>query len=591
MPDRYPALQEADFIPACKRVGSEFQIKSLTVDIRPPPKYVVLHVRGNNKPAVSTDFITVELLRQMPQNIPAIVMTDDEKLTDAILQDASLAKNVVRLPKQATKYESMMQDFNMLLGATAIIQHSPHAWSSFSSVPAMMRGIPLLSTFISEKDERRSHYVGTLAGFDRTAAVPKELNCGNRREVVSRFMSKLSKKASLSMIFTDCDECQDVTHAPSALPGAASATAEELVRFLLVLGSEGSGHSYMSTVWNNSTSREVLEAVEGGLDEHKDLMHSLYNNLGQAGLYDWPCKPDGSRPEAVFSSAVTHLQAMRDKVLLGLKSWRQQFPLALSEAVEVVIPLNSVDDVSTGMGSYPNFLGPCRALQYPDVDAPFDACTTAGVSCSFLVLLRDPKEMIYSTRGVQEIHSQIKLMSSMLSVIHTQAEIHLDAPHWCMEHGAPDNTLLPARSAWTRHTSPPSSPTPSLSPSSRPRNARSSPRTPPASSSRPWSTRTGASSSSVRNDDTAFTRVNCTRQSSPPLTPLRERELSRTRSHPSMVTGSTDCQTIAFRSPLRRDVPTASMQWEQRSWFISLSLAFCGSSSTHVSVLGLHKMG
>ena len=42
---------------------------------------------------------------------------------------------------------TVAEDMRLLLGAAAIIQHASEGWSSFSSVPAMAKGIPLLNTF------------------------------------------------------------------------------------------------------------------------------------------------------------------------------------------------------------------------------------------------------------------------------------------------------------------------------------------------------------------------------------------------------------------------------------------------------------
>ena len=42
---------------------------------------------------------------------------------------------------------SPLQDMSLALSATAIVQHASEGWSSFTSVPAMARGIPLINTF------------------------------------------------------------------------------------------------------------------------------------------------------------------------------------------------------------------------------------------------------------------------------------------------------------------------------------------------------------------------------------------------------------------------------------------------------------
>ena len=95
-------------------------------------------------------------------------------------------------------------------------------------------------------------------------------------------------------------------------------------------------------------------------------------------------------------------------------------------------------------GSYPNFpagRGAGRWCQYPDVDAMFDACKSADVNCSMLVLLRNPDEVIHSTsirRGFQEKHSQIRTIANMYSIIHTQVESNAEHALWCWKYGDSD---------------------------------------------------------------------------------------------------------------------------------------------------------
>jgi hypothetical protein len=66
---------------------------------------------------------------------------------------APFAANITRLRAIPDKSVKVMRDFAVLLNATGIIQHSTTAWSSYSSVPAMIRGIPLLSTWLGLSDE------------------------------------------------------------------------------------------------------------------------------------------------------------------------------------------------------------------------------------------------------------------------------------------------------------------------------------------------------------------------------------------------------------------------------------------------------
>ena len=81
-------------------------------------------------------------------------------------------------------------DFAVLLNATAIIQHATNAWSSYSSVPAMIRGIPLLNTWIGPNDvaTQNTSMVGLLRYFEENGGCPVELRSSKRNEQISAFV-------------------------------------------------------------------------------------------------------------------------------------------------------------------------------------------------------------------------------------------------------------------------------------------------------------------------------------------------------------------------------------------------------------------
>jgi hypothetical protein len=85
-----------------------------------------------------------------------------------------------------------MQDFQVLLGAAGIIQHAKNAWSSYSSVAAMMNAVPLLNTWITgNPEDNSSKYVGALASFDSIGGVPAELKSTHRKQDVRVFMDMM----------------------------------------------------------------------------------------------------------------------------------------------------------------------------------------------------------------------------------------------------------------------------------------------------------------------------------------------------------------------------------------------------------------
>ena len=116
-------------------------------------KFVVLHFRGGDKTEPLSHFNTVEVLRRIPDHVPVVVVTDDDNLLDAVLSIAApYAAKITRLRPLPDELANRMRDFAVLLNATGIIQHSKNGWSSYSSVPAMIRGIPLLNTWLGHDE-------------------------------------------------------------------------------------------------------------------------------------------------------------------------------------------------------------------------------------------------------------------------------------------------------------------------------------------------------------------------------------------------------------------------------------------------------
>ena len=121
-----------------------------------------------------------------------MAISDDDALLARIIKNVSNV-TVIMAPHAMDRYEKMMMDFRALLGASGIIQHASHGWSSYSSVAAMSRGIPLLNTWIGPGENRDAMYLGTLAGFARTGGCPPELRSANRPEEIIRFWKDVGK--------------------------------------------------------------------------------------------------------------------------------------------------------------------------------------------------------------------------------------------------------------------------------------------------------------------------------------------------------------------------------------------------------------
>jgi len=134
--------------------------------------------------------------------VPVVVVTDDDSRLDEMLSAAApYGANITRLRRLPDDVTTRMRDFAVLLNATGIIQHAVNAWSSYSSVPAMMRGIPLLNTWVGHEENEKlkliqqehlriqnTSSVGLLRYFEENGGCPVELRSSKSQEQISIFL-------------------------------------------------------------------------------------------------------------------------------------------------------------------------------------------------------------------------------------------------------------------------------------------------------------------------------------------------------------------------------------------------------------------
>ena len=94
------------------------------------------------------------------------------------------------------------------------------------------------------------------------------------------------------------------------------------------------------------------------------------------------------------------------------------------------------------MMSYPSFGGPCRLLQYPDINSLYKACHEAGVWCEHILIYREAYDIIKSTTinrhfALTKQH-HIKMMTSMLNIINSQLLGNPNQLATCWNYGSSD---------------------------------------------------------------------------------------------------------------------------------------------------------
>jgi hypothetical protein len=193
LPDTLPPLSRDNFEQAYRRVARDTSVRCPSQSCEPTSatKFLVLHFRGSDKNAPLAEFNTAEVLRRIPAHVPVVVVTDDRMQLHELLSTAApYVANVTFSCSLRDESAKRLCDFALLLNAAGIIQHSPNAWSSYSSVPAMMRGIPLLNTWIGGADllSHNTSSVGLLRSFAENGGCPDELTSSRRDAQISAFM-------------------------------------------------------------------------------------------------------------------------------------------------------------------------------------------------------------------------------------------------------------------------------------------------------------------------------------------------------------------------------------------------------------------
>jgi len=159
-------------------------------------KYIVLHMRGFDDNAYTPFetchdeprlYCTGQVIKKMVRHFRKLNM--QLPTVYAISNNVSWAMPLVKHSKiHFVTNTSEYDDFALLLGATAIIQHANRGWSSYSNNPAMMSRTPLLTTF---KETNQNH---RYAFFKEHGPLPVEFyGCSNVDLFLDELVLQLEK--------------------------------------------------------------------------------------------------------------------------------------------------------------------------------------------------------------------------------------------------------------------------------------------------------------------------------------------------------------------------------------------------------------
>lgn len=217
-----------------------------------------------------------------------------------------------------------------------------------------------------------------------------------------------------------------------------ASAADQPVRFLFVIGLEGTGHHLMSRIVKESPAMRRLSKLKM-LDDLRGLHTSMY--YFQTGLLDSFCGTSIDT-NAKTASMARRLRAMAAK--LG------------NETLDVAMNANGYSK----MISYPAggvSANSCGRTKHPSLDLIYQACDQAGVRCEHLYLRRDPYDIIASTTLKRPfnptIYKAYHLYAMFLNVIYAQLAIYAPRTAGCLDLFAGDNPMLTSERGFMGWTS------------------------------------------------------------------------------------------------------------------------------------------
>ena len=171
-----------DFVRAYHQVGAQFQSTASRPLLE---SYLVLHMRAFDANTYNYGW---DAFLFCTHKVVANALKDGLTVV-AISNDLEWAREAMRSLNKDILFinGSAFEDMTLLLSADGIIQHAPPGYSSYSNVPAMAKGIPLISTYKGQYHRFQLHM--------QVGEIPSEFfTCSSKRSFRQRVLQKLQVK-------------------------------------------------------------------------------------------------------------------------------------------------------------------------------------------------------------------------------------------------------------------------------------------------------------------------------------------------------------------------------------------------------------
>jgi hypothetical protein len=154
------------------------------------------------------------------------------------------------------------------------------------------------------------------------------------------------------------------------------------------------------------------------------------------GIWNAHCAPRKKAAE-LEQAIVEKLKGIEAQVKIRARKYISHVQNRTGQRVTMPLPLNTAPAYKGGRFgevSYPNYMGNCRPLNYPDLNLLYNACRKAKVDCLQLYVYRHPFDILksISRRGFGKSNAvSMQLYIEDLHVIANQIRMHASKTLGC----------------------------------------------------------------------------------------------------------------------------------------------------------------
>jgi hypothetical protein len=203
---------------------------------------------------------------------------------------------------------------------------------------------------------------------------------------------------------------------PLLLTGSSNGEAgsrSEGVKFIFIMGLEGSGHHRVGSLVRKSRSAGLVDAL-GLREKVRDLQDALYSSVGLLYLH---CNQTGYKSEILTEGPTPRRAPSMNSVSLERLGANETFHRVINifrsivdeigSGTSINIPLNA-DGYISNQASYPQDYDSCRLRKYPDLALLYEACQAANAECLHAYLTASVETLLHAATPIAPVTTKTK---------------------------------------------------------------------------------------------------------------------------------------------------------------------------------------